>query len=44
MNNEELEKRIKQAISYFESGYNCSQAVFMAYSDLYGIEKETAAN
>nr|MBP6611511.1 C_GCAxxG_C_C family protein [Paludibacter sp.] len=24
-------------------GYNCSQAVFMAYSDIYGIEPETAA-
>lgn len=41
--NEELEKKVNQAISYFENGYNCSQAVFMAYADNYGIEQETAA-
>ena len=41
--NEELEKKVNKAISYFEGGYNCSQAVFMAYSDAYGIEQETAA-
>ncbi len=35
--------RTKQAVEFFEQGYNCSQAVFMAYSDLYGIEKEAAA-
>ena len=43
MNNNELERRTKLAISNFEQGYNCSQAVFMAYSDIYGIEQETAA-
>jgi len=43
MNNKELEQRTKLAVSYFEQGYNCSQAVFMAYSDIYGIEPETAA-
>jgi len=43
MNNEEFEKRVEHAIANFESGYNCSQAVFMAYSDIYGIEQETAA-
>ena len=43
MNKDELEKRTKQAIIFFEERYNCSQAVFMAYSDLYGIEQETAA-
>lgn len=41
--NEELETKVNHAISYFEQGYNCSQAVFMAYSDIYGIEPETAA-
>ncbi len=39
----ELEQRISKAISYFESGYNCSQSVFMAYSDRYNIDAETAA-
>ncbi len=43
MNQDELEIRTKQAVSFFEEGYNCSQAVFMAYSDVYGIEKVTAA-
>ena len=43
MNKVELEKRRKQAVSFFEEGYNCSQAVFMAYSDIYGIEPEMAA-
>ena len=43
MPNIELEKRVELAISFFESGYNCSQAVFMAYSDIYEIESETAA-
>lgn len=35
--------RVQQAASFFEQGYNCSQSVFMAYSDLYGIDKVTAA-
>ena len=39
----ELESRVSTAISFFEQGYNCSQAVFMAYSDIYGIESDTAA-
>jgi C_GCAxxG_C_C family probable redox protein len=38
-----LEKIVNKAISYFEEGYNCSQAVFMAYADIYGIDTETAA-
>ena len=39
----ELESRVSTAIGFFEQGYNCSQAVFMAYSDLYNIDTETAA-
>jgi C_GCAxxG_C_C family probable redox protein len=39
----EIESRVSTATAYFEQGYNCSQAVFMAYSDLYGIEPEMAA-
>ena len=38
MNDKEIESRVSTAISLFEKGYNCSQAVFMAYSDRYGIE------
>jgi C_GCAxxG_C_C family probable redox protein len=40
---EEIEIRQQQAVLFFERGYNCSQSVFMAYSDLYGIDTETAA-
>jgi len=43
MNKDELDRRTKQAIIFFEEGFNCSQAVFMAYSDIYGIEPEMAA-
>ena len=43
MNDKEIESRVSTAITFFEEGYNCSQAVFMAYSDIYGIEKEIAA-
>ncbi len=39
----ELDQYISRAIAYFEEGYNCSQAVFMAYSKLYGIDSITAA-
>ncbi|WP_343208400.1 C-GCAxxG-C-C family protein [Anaerolentibacter hominis] len=28
--------------SLFKQGYNCSQAVFAAYSDLFGVDEETA--
>lgn len=38
-----IDSRVKHAVDFFEQGFNCSQAVFMAYSDLYGIELETAA-
>ena len=43
MDKNELEKRTEQALTYFNDGYNCSQAVFMAYSDLYNMDKELAA-
>lgn len=39
----DIASRTKLAVELFEKGYNCSQAVFMAYSELYGIEKDTAA-
>lgn len=39
----EIDSRVKQAVDFFEQGYNCSQAVFMAYSEKYGIDTETAA-
>ena len=30
------------AMKLFEEGYNCAQAVFLAFEDLYGIERKTA--
>ena len=43
MNEIEIDKRKTLAEEFFEQGYNCAQSVLMAYSDLYGIEKKTAA-
>lgn len=41
--NKLIEERTQLALHFFENGYNCSQSVFMAYSDLYGFDHETAA-
>ncbi|MFA7104279.1 MAG: C-GCAxxG-C-C family protein [Dysgonamonadaceae bacterium] len=38
-----IEERVQQALHFFENGYNCSQSVFMAYSDLYDLDSEMAA-
>ncbi len=38
----ELEKRIEKATELFKSGFNCSQSVFNAFSDLYGFDDDTA--
>lgn len=35
-----IEERVKQAITNFNDGYNCAQAVFLAYCDLFDVEKE----
>ncbi|HRZ98739.1 MAG TPA: C-GCAxxG-C-C family protein [Paludibacter sp.] len=40
---EDIDIRVKRAVEIFEQGYNCSQAVFMAYADKYGIDTETAS-
>lgn len=39
----DVEERIQKAVSLFKSGYNCSQSVFLAYNDLFGIEDTLAA-
>lgn len=33
--------RAQKAMEYFEEGYNCSQAVVLAFEDLYQIDRET---
>lgn len=39
-----MESRKEQAIEAFFDGYNCAQAVFATYADLFGIDRETALN
>ncbi len=39
----DVEARAEQAVNYFKSGYNCAQAVYMAYADLFGMDPKTAA-
>lgn len=39
-----MESRKNQAVETFLDGYNCAQAVFSTYADLFGIDKETALN
>lgn len=38
----EESKYAKKAMKLFQEGYNCSQSVFLAFEDLYQIERETA--
>ncbi|MBQ7836350.1 MAG: C_GCAxxG_C_C family protein [Clostridia bacterium] len=33
----------EKARAYFKNGYNCAQAVFMAFSDVTGMDTDTAA-
>lgn len=35
--------RRETAMQLFEEGYNCAQSVFLAFADLHGIDKKTAA-
>lgn len=37
-----METRQEKAERLFREGYNCSQSVFAAFSDLYGIDQDTA--
>ena len=34
--------RKEQAMAYFKEGYNCAQAVFLAFLDLTGFDEKTA--
>lgn len=43
MTNEDIERRALRAQELFKQGYNCSQAVFTACVDLYGIADESLA-
>ncbi len=37
-----MKNRVKEAQNLFQDGYNCAQSVFAAYSDLYGLDRDTA--
>ena len=37
-----MSERSKKAVELFKQGYNCSQAVFVAFADLYGMDREMA--
>lgn len=37
-----MESKREKAMALFKEGYNCSQAVFAAYAEDYGIDKELA--
>ncbi len=37
-----MESRVEKAEKLFLEGYNCAQAVFAAYSDIYGVDTQTA--
>ena len=37
-----MESRVEKAAALFKEGYNCAQAVFVTYADLFGMERETA--
>lgn len=43
MTQQEIEQRVENAKALFKQGFNCSQAVFAACADLYGIEDESLA-
>ena len=43
MTNDQIEARAQRATELFKQGYNCSQSVFAACADLYGITDEQLA-
>ena len=39
----DIEERVAKARMLFKEGYNCCQAVVLAYNDIFGIDDRTAA-
>ena len=35
----DLEERVNRAVQNFEAGYNCAQSVFLAYSDIFELDR-----
>jgi C_GCAxxG_C_C family probable redox protein len=42
MTEQEIEKRVERAKELFRQGFNCSQSVFAACADMYGMDEQTA--
>ena len=40
----DVENRVAKAVGLFRQGYNCSQSVFMAFADRYGMDEELASH
>lgn len=38
----DLAKRVEKSVELFKAGFNCSQSVFAAFADMYGIPQEQA--
>lgn len=43
MTQQEIEERVEKAKKLFHQGFNCSQSVFAACADMYGIDDEELA-
>ena len=43
MTEQEIQERVDKAVALFKQGFNCSQAVFAACADLYGISDQSLA-
>ena len=43
MTQQEIEQRVEKARALFKQGFNCSQSVFAARADIYGIDDEALA-
>ena len=39
----DVEARVEKARTLFQEGYNCAQAVFLTYSDVFGMDTALAA-
>lgn len=43
MTEQEIQQRVDKAVALFKQGFNCSQSVFAACADIYGIEDQALA-
>ena len=43
MEEKDIEARVEKARALFQEGYNCAQAVFLTYSDMFGMDTTLAA-